>query len=69
MHFMAGEQVLVGTPPTPLTPVDAKGYTSGSPVLPLDDFKPGTYRAVLYIVLPGTKTPVANVSTTFTVEP
>jgi VWFA-related protein len=69
MHFMAGEQVLVGTPPTPLTPVDAKGYTSGSPVLELADFKPGTYRAVLYIVLPGTKTPVANVSTTFTVEP
>lgn len=69
MHFMVGEEVLVGTPPTPLTPVDAKGYTSGSPVLKLDDFKPGTYRAVLYIVPPGTKTPVATVSTTFTVEP
>ena len=69
LHFMDGDQVAVGTPAQPLPAADAKGASSGSAVLPLDDFKPGAYRAVLYIVPPGTMKPIASVATTFTVEP
>jgi VWFA-related protein len=69
IHFMVGDELVVGTPPTPLPPTDANGMTTASPVVPLDAFKPGSYRAVLYIVPPGSNQPVASATTPFSIEP
>lgn len=69
LHFMIGEEVVIGTPPAALPPTDAQGVVSASPPIPLDGFKPGNYRAVLYIVPPGSNQPVAMATTPFTVEP
>ena len=68
VHFMAGDEVVLGTPASPLPPTDAQGRTAAAPVMQLDGFKPGAYRAILYIVPPGSKTPVAQAVTPFTVE-
>ncbi|MGB5035343.1 MAG: VWA domain-containing protein [Blastocatellia bacterium] len=68
LHFMSGEEVAVGTPPSPLGPTDASGMATAAPDIPLDGFKPGNYRAVLYIVPVGSKQPVAQAVTPFTVE-
>jgi VWFA-related protein len=69
IQFMAGDKLVVGTAPQPLPVADANGLVSYSPVLPLDGFAPGSYRAVLYIVPPGSSQPVATAMTPFTVEP
>ncbi len=68
VHFMSGDEVVLGTPPNPLPPADARGIIDAAPVVPLDGFKPGAYRAILYIVPPGSKTPVAQTITPFSVE-
>jgi hypothetical protein len=68
-QFMAGDQVVVGTPPKALPPTDANGLVAFGPVLELDGFKPGSYRAVLYIVPAGSNQPIATAMTPFTVEP
>ncbi len=69
LHFMVGEEVVLGTAAQALPPTDANGSTTASPIVPLDGFKPGSYRAVLYIVPPGSKQPVATATTPFTIEP
>ena len=65
---MSGEEVAVGTPPSPLGPTDASGMATAAPDIPLDGFKPGNYRAVLYIVPVGSKQPIAQAVTPFTIE-
>lgn len=68
LHFMSGEEVAIGTQPSPLGPTNASGFASAAPDIPLDGFKPGNYRAVLYIVPVGSKQPIAQAVTPFTVE-
>lgn len=68
LHFMSGEEVAIGTQPSPLGPTNASGMASAAPDIPLDGFKPGNYRAVLYIVPVGSKQPIAQALTPFTVE-
>lgn len=69
IQFMSGDQLVVGTPPQALPPTDANGLVAYSPVLPLDGFQPGSYRAVLYIVPAGSNQPIASSMTPFTVSP
>lgn len=68
LHFMNGEDVAVGTPATALGPTDASGFATAAPELPLDGFKAGSYRAVLYVVPVGSKQPIAQAVTPFQVE-
>lgn len=68
LHFMNGEDIAVGTAPAPLGPTDASGLISAAPNLPLDGFRPGNYRAVLYVVPVGSKQPIAQAVSPFQVE-
>lgn len=68
LHFMKGEEAVVGTPPSPLGPLDAAGRASAAPEVPLVGLEPGSYRAVLYVVPAGSKQPVAQAVTPFQVE-
>jgi hypothetical protein len=68
IHFMSGEEIALGTPPSPLGPTDSSGMAAVAPDIPLDGFKPGNYRAVLYVVPVGSKQPIAQAVTPFTIE-
>lgn len=69
IQFMQDDKLVVGTPPQALPPTDANGMVAYSPVLPLDKFEPGSYRAILYIVPAGSNQPIATSMTPFTVAP
>lgn len=68
LQFVLGDRVVVSTKPSPLPPADTEGRTSAAPVLALDAFEPGAYRAILHILAPGETKPVATAMASFQVD-
>ncbi len=68
VKFYLGERLVVMTPLTQVA-IGPNGETSAAPVVGLDHFEPGAYRAVLHVFAPGSATPVATTTTPFVVDP
>ena len=68
VKFYLGERLVVMTPMSQVA-IGLDGETSAAPVVDLDVFEPGAYRAVLHVFAPGSATPVATATTPFFVDP
>jgi hypothetical protein len=68
VKFYLGDRLVVMTPMTQIT-IGLNGETSAAPIVGLDLFEPGAYRAVLHVFAPGSATPVATATTPFFVDP
>ena len=69
VQFLFGNRAVAATPLEPLAPIGANGETSAAPIIALDTFETGAYRAILQIFAPGSATPVATATTPFFVDP
>jgi hypothetical protein len=69
IEFLLAGKLVSSTPVDTLPPIGPSGEVGVAPVVPLDGFAPGAYRAVLQLFAPGSTTPVATSMTPFTVEP
>lgn len=67
--FLSGGKQVATTPMETLPAVDATGQVRAAPVVPLDSFAPGAYRAVLQIFAPGSLHPVVSGMTPFALQP
>jgi hypothetical protein len=69
VKFLLGDRLVTQTPLATLPAIGASGDVAAAPVIPLDGFAPGAYRAVLQLFAPGSSTPVATSMAPFTIDP
>lgn len=68
LQFFRGGEPVVNTPVEAIPATDANGFASAAPIVPLDTFTPGTYRAILLVLGPDSTKPLATAVTSFQLE-